>query len=164
MLQFRHNLPSRSPTQREKNWQFVLWRLKWAFQAFRKKRPVLPTVRALWGKPRQAHALPAPLPGPSSENHYGTICLSWPWHIYTSHLWHLNGKQMQRAFKEKSDPPLGANGSKVWTLPLRSLTLPAPILSRPPSNENTVQSWQPWPHCEDWQKHLPHFWVFVQCV
>lgn len=80
---------------------------------------MLATVRALWAEPEQARALPAPLPGPSSENHYGTICLSWPWHIYTSHLWHLNGKQMQRAFKAKSDPPLGANGSKVWTLPLR---------------------------------------------
>lgn len=139
-----------------KKGQFVLWRLKWAFGAFRKKRPVLATVRALWGEPKQAHALPAPRPGPSSENHYSTICLSRPWHIYTSHLWHLNGKQMQKAFKEMSDPPLGANGSKVWTLPLRGLTLPAPISSQPPSSENTIQNWQPWPHYEECQKHSPN--------
>lgn len=88
---------------------------------------MLATVRALWREHKQAHALPAPLPGLSSENHYSTICLSWPWHIYTSHLWHLNGKQMQTACKEKSDPPLQANGSKVWTLPLRGLTLPTLI-------------------------------------
>lgn len=41
-----------------------------------KKRPVLATVRALCGEPEQAHALPAWLPVPGSENHYSTICLS----------------------------------------------------------------------------------------
>lgn len=146
-MQFRHNLPP-SPTQREKNCPLKV--------KIPKKRPVWATVRALWGEPKQSRALPERLPGPGSENHYGTICLSWPWHIYALHIYDiLKGKQMQRAFKEKSDPPLGANGRKVWTLPLRGLTLPEP------SNENTIASWQPWPHYGDWQERLPNSWVLV---